>query len=224
MHCNYCGKDLSDINKFVFHLEYAHNNMTQNNFVCPFNYCSRSFHRKDSFKKHLNLKHVSEDDNKDVKTANSIECDSGGTNLSFNFPSFAQSSQNNIIDPSEPQHNFDSGKRRSDFLFVLQKSVSEFVYKLQNDPSLSRKLVQTCIEYMKDFLNSGFLSILKDFFVNPCDNELLESNFEIMRDLIENIHSCFNSLDTDYKRIKCAENSTAYIYNTNFTCYWHYHR
>lgn len=50
MKCYYCDINFNDIDKYIFHLKYIHKKDT---FACHINNCLRSFHRKDSFKKHI---------------------------------------------------------------------------------------------------------------------------------------------------------------------------
>lgn len=51
MFCEYCGNEFNLIKKFLIHLEYVH--IVQNNCMCSYKTCLRSFHRKDAFRAHL---------------------------------------------------------------------------------------------------------------------------------------------------------------------------
>jgi len=50
MNCPYCYINYTDIDKYMFHLKYIHK---KDIFTCYIDNCLRSFHRKDSFKKHI---------------------------------------------------------------------------------------------------------------------------------------------------------------------------
>lgn len=213
MKCSYCGKDISNLNKFVMHLEYAHKDINRSNFLCPFDYCSRSFHRRDTFKKHLSLKHSDADSSNFSNITTSLDKSENTSylNLLALGPSCSsQVSENQSTTNNNNNHcKFNTDKKVEDFNSLLHKSTVDFVSKLQSNVSISRKLVQTVIDNVKDFLNAGFLAILKEFLILP--NNDFDCHLKVVHSLLEKTQNCFNLFDTDYKRIKYVEASKAYI-------------
>ncbi|CAH1115891.1 unnamed protein product [Psylliodes chrysocephalus] len=179
MKCSYCDKNIIDINKFVYHLEYAHS--MKHKYECPT--CSRCFTRRDCFKRHF-LSH-----DKD--------------SLSENIPQFANDifvpgpsiDSCNIANEEYNESSFHAEAKREEFLTNLQKAVLKFMTKLNMDLSIHRSFIQKVIEFVKEFLSSGFLTILKDFLFSP-ERSVNRSHLDVAKDLLDHIVTCFNFIDS----------------------------
>lgn len=199
MKCSDCYKYLSNINRLVHHLEYSHK--MKHNYECPV--CSRHISRRDNFKKHFSSEHK-----KNVPP-------SENTISSLKFPdiSFERSdltnSNNSILDIKKPDEQFDLESKITSFLSTLEQEVTKIISKLHVDLTINRSFIQKTVVLFKEFLNSGFLSILKEFMFSSDPSDTLHLNKA--KDLIDHVLNSFNLVDTEYKRLKVLENSNNYI-------------
>lgn len=207
MICTYCGKEISSLIKYIVHIEYAHN--IYHTYECPFSDCSRSFHRRDVFKKHVILNH--ESNIAEQKTSHNQDCN----NMSFEKP--FKSDQNDCYVPSSFSEEQNKGKKNinfnskyAEFETVLKKTVLELISKLYLNSSLPRSIIQQLIEYIKSFLQSGIFSLLQDILILLFDNENAKIN-DFVKEILNKIINSVNFMDTDYKRMKYFTESQCYV-------------
>lgn len=212
MRCPYCGKILIDVNKYLIHIEYCH--QIDRNYECPFSNCSRSFHRRDNFKKHILLNHESQ-----AKTYHKFEFSghmvSGTEGRFLNSEVLSankENSENNKIDSNTTSgiHNkkINLDEKVAEFQKNLKLSVLEFMSKLYSDNSVSRAFIQKIIEYMKSFLHSGFISTLKSIINCLVSDKTIGS---IVDNIFVSLINCVNFVDTEYKRTELFQNYENFI-------------
>lgn len=193
MICSLCNKNFSnrDLNKFVTHLEYAHS--MKYNYDCPI--CKRSFSRRDNFKSHLRNKH---DNASDAVIPAHV-----GEGISNNPDN---NSGNEISD--ELTFVFDVSAKAREFKNILKESVLRLVTNLHNEISIPRSFIQKIINLIKEFLNAGFLNILKEFMFSSSDKN---ENIEEAKGLIDFLKTCIEPLDSEYKRLQFFNYSEKYV-------------
>jgi len=176
MYCYLCGKKFVIIDKLIYHLEYSHN--IQCNYVCPIAGCRRFFHKRFVYKKHIKNKHNS---NKSEINSNLFLTNECIEKLSTSIDSF----QTEIVYKTEnvqEETTFDIQSKFQEFTNVLNKSVLEFISKINSNMLLNRSLVQEIIENLIRFLSLGFLNIILDCIdhaLNDTDNYIINLKFNI---------------------------------------------
>lgn len=213
MKCLYCQKIITDLNKFVLHLEYAHN--INYNYCCPFENCSRIFHRRDCFKRHITLKH---------STENQTDCNSSDHSLFQNITVFDNFGNNCATDvlPKKEHDNCTFDHKVKEFSDLLKKCILEFIGKLHTDMFIPRILIQKIIDYVKSFLNGGFFAIFKDILLSTHLNKDKDKCSDIVLNLIDMVQISLTFVYSDYKRMKFLEKSDLYI--PPLTKYWFFVR
>lgn len=209
MRCSYCGKVINDINKFILHIEYAHH--TRQNYECPFNMCSRSFHRRDNFKKHLCLNHKSQITADEPSISNNTSEPNLQLENTFGCQVQGTTSSKANIEPNLLKQNFDLDKKTSEFQARLHKAVLELISKLYADNSVARSFIQKITEYFKSFFHSGFISILKEILIFLVTNPTDFDKTEVVEGICNKILNSLDFVDTDYKRINYFKKSESYI-------------
>lgn len=210
MRCSYCGKVSSCVNKFILHLQYAHKT---DNYECPFNSCSRSFHRRDNFKKHLLLEHKSQLNNNKFHSNETLYTGMPEINSEGSYPNFEIANENQKINNhSDKQSFFSLNEKLNEFQTTLKSSILELVSKLYMENSIPRNFIQKIIEYIKSFLHSGFIRILKDTLTYIINNPEVNINkTDVLSQMCDGIIDSLNFVDTDYKRLKFFEESEMYV-------------
>lgn len=184
MDCPHCDITLSNIDKYLFHLQYIHKNDI---FTCHVNNCLRTFHRKDSFKKHISThEFLSINVNlKDVGSSMQTEESSSHSNADIDIKSEPQiENVSNNVDKVEVKVDI------SCFLKNLYIAIQHLIAELYN-LSLTKRDIQKIIEIFENFISSELLYELKKIIMS-CDlTEVVTS--------LKNISKYFKTFSTDYK-------------------------
>lgn len=209
MFCSYCGKSFFILNKFLFHLEFSHK--INDCFVCPLKKCSRSFHRKDNFKKHIILNHAEELNEKPVNVQYTHHL-----NTEYKVPQAVLSTQLNEGQNEDltlilPQKSFDLTSQVLKFNVELEKAVKQIISKFYTDTSLPRVYIQKIIENIKEFLQFGYFSLFKEIILHLVGDNTNTKNAEVIDQMCDKIMNSFNKLDTDYKIMNHIKNTNYYI-------------
>lgn len=194
MNCPYCEMDLNNIDKYIFHLNYIHKKVI---FTCHIDNCLRSFHRKDSFKKHI-LTHGFDTSLRKlvnvIPTTHTIEVHTSYSNSDTEFcPETASFSDNEE----------DTLKDIPSFLKELDIAIQYLIAKLYDNLSLTKSDIQNIIEVFRNFCCSELLSRLEQIILNCNLNEVVNS-FKI-------ISEYFNNFNTEYKRETFFKRSKYFI-------------
>lgn len=185
MNCLHCDNSFNDVHKYVFHLEYVNK---QDTFTCYVENCLRSFHRKDSFKKHIFTHGFNESLNKlNVLSVPTIEIESSDSNLNTKC-----CSDNNTLEDI-PQFLLDNNTLEDiqSFLKKLGTGIQHLVVQLYDNLSLTKSDIQKIIEIIHNFF-SQLLNGLEQIILNCNLNELVSSFKTILK--------YFDNFNTEYKR------------------------
>lgn len=197
MDCPYCDISLNNIDKYLFHLRYIHK---INTFTSHYNNCLRTFHRKDSFKKHF-LNHEYDTSLRKlvhIPPIDTIQAHSSNSNLGSKFVLQTGSSTDNIKDAyasssHEVNNSCNEGTTNYDISSFLKKqyvAFQKFVVELYNS-SLTKSDIQKIMDIFQTFY-TDLLNETEQIVLN-CDVDKILSCFKI-------IVSYFDNFNTEYKR------------------------
>jgi len=193
MNCPYCYINCTDIDKYMFHLKYIHK---KDIFICHIDNCLRSFHRKDSFKKHI-LSHEFDTSFKRlvdiVPTIHTIQAHTSDSNLDTKFcPETESCSDNEDVLKDIPW-----------FLKKLDIAIQHLIAQLYDNLSLTKSDIQKIIEIIQSFCCLELLNRLEQIILN-CDLNEIVSSFKV-------ISKYFDNFNTEYKRESFFKNMKYFI-------------
>lgn len=219
MLCKICRKDFISLNKYIIHIEFAHN--LKHYYECPFPSCLRMYNKRCSFRKHINnihlkMKKPSENVlspnnnflNRESTSKNGQELSSTQTLHTSNSP--ASFCQNSDPDPNIPFNDILSNKIRN-FENILCQSITIFIGKIYSKP-VNRAIIQDIIDSVTSFFSSGLVDSLKEIVTiltklsNICADE--ENRILKMFDILQ---SPFDSISSEYKRVKFLQKCNFFV-------------
>lgn len=205
MRCIECGKIIINIKKFIFHVEYMHG--MKNCYNCPVLKCRRLFHRKAAFSQHLHSKHCNmftPVENTYRTTVASPNC-TNNIDFSIDHVSHMSDKQENTTQHSSPIQSL-----LSQFLISLNHSVEYFIAQLYANVTLTKTVIQQIISNVIGFFNSNYLTIIKDG-LDIITNDVKDKHIlEELHSMLKSLSTCFDTLNTEYKRKKFFEKSKFY--------------
>lgn len=203
MKCPHCDICFNDINKFIFHLEYIHK---QDVFVCNIDDCLRSFHRKDSYKKHIFTHGLDTSLNKFVNfpTTSTIEVQDFNSDVENKISNCEKTAI--LCCETKPSSKDVKNTRSQDiqsFLETVDIAIQHLVTQLYDNFSLTKSDIQKIIEIIQNFFCSKLLYGLEQILFN-CDLEKVVDSFTKISDF-------FSKFNTEYKRETFFEKSKYFI-------------
>lgn len=209
MKCEKCGKDFTDIKKYIFHLEYFHK--VTNYYKCTMDNCHRLFHRKDRFKSHVVAKHSLQRTERvfsQNKSSNNNILDSvtdNNQNEGTPRPSFIDN--NNYHDSDCIKDNLEK------FKVILEQAAKSFISKLYDSPEISRTIVQLIIDSLSAFLSSELIHVIKESLANlfKSSRTTMPSELQYIFQMLDKLSSSFSELNTEYKRFKYFESNNTLL-------------
>lgn len=200
LNCNYCHAKLSKFNNFIFHLETEHK--INNYYVCPLQNCNRIYNKKNRFKQHLSNCY-----NSNIIEQNSC-LDSQYSNVSDSqilhetLSNENNKNDNTCIENEEKNESNDY----NNFKEIVKSFIEVFLCHLYDIISLPRALIQTFVELIKN--------LIIDICSNICHtiNKYVPSESKnILQEVISDLQSIFNDIDTEYKRFKHLVDKSYYL-------------
>lgn len=220
MKCLYCGKIFNLSKKFALHVEYFHKKT--NYFVCPFEQCSRIYHRKTDFQKHVDNKHLKNS----TKTAHSSKNSSQNINETdsnleiCDFKEVLSSSKENQNLPSENSPGYFLNDNESaekakrlfcSFKVMFSEGLVTLMSNLYENLSLTRAAIQLIINSINSLLSHDIFEYIKKILDIMTHDKNVEKPKKILISMLNMLETPFCSLDTEYKREKFFDSTDALV-------------
>lgn len=212
MKCADCGKDFLNSKKLVFHLEYFHKK--KNYFVCPYGNCSRLYHRRSDFQKHVDTKHSDKKQQKKIEIKNQAIKDIFTCPKTTNVVPTSPTCHSNTVTEERLLDRLKS--KFKTFTQTFEQSLLILISNLYDNLTLTRNAIQNIITGIQSFLSSGIVTCISECF-NIC-LEVFDANASeisdinsIFKSMFEMLQNPFPLLDTDFKRLKVIEASQLFL-------------
>ncbi|KAL0130349.1 hypothetical protein PUN28_002173 [Cardiocondyla obscurior] len=214
--CAFCNLQIISETMFISHMKLRHKTLMRTTCYCPYKNCSRSFHDCYTYKKHVNLKHItnvektvaqSESITENVTTENESITEKDNylcnTSIQDNIDITCTSkpcTNETLVQPS-------NAISVENFSHLVDQRISVFVAKLYADPGIPRSFVSNLIEKLNTLYSATFIEMLKQKYNSErCSG--LQSDLGLMFSIVQN---AFNNFLTENKMLKYFENLNVLI-------------
>lgn len=199
--CKYCQFNFDDIKKYIFHLETTHH--INNYFVCPYEKCKRTYNTKSSFKYHLNAGNDLHGSSVDSSSTSSASNFTHNTADGRHVTSIVDTSPTEPLEPRDLPDQCDLSSQEK-----IKQNLVLFLCNLYNNISLPRSVVQTIFESVENLINSLTSEI--DKTAKNSEHDPI-TKIGIITNILSDIKISFDSLNTEYKRMKHFTTDGNYI-------------
>lgn len=208
--CYYCGDNFSSAKKFLHHFRLSHSLLSHTEYRCGEVQCFRIFSTYDSFRKHIS-KHF----NELYKSNNTIS----ENNLNCTVKLQSQANCLNDID-TIPETDFISESnlfKAEDLKKMLSKEIKIFISEMYNNSLIPRNFVQYVIDKVKTIFCNQIITHIRRAVSELAVKYLLPlEEVTQIENLFTTAQTCFEQLETEYKRLKNFESCGEYIQPDNF--------
>lgn len=190
--CFLCRKNHDEVSALFKHFFLIHGQHNFTLYHCIEDGCRRSFHLKNTFRKHLYNTHVSSENSESLIHSNTTETDAGPC-----IP-IISTKIDNPFHPTLSESN--------------SYTLPNFVSSLYANPLLPRNVVQDVIAGMSKYICGSLTSNLENVFSEMAVAAKQGNDISSYKDrLLSVVKSPIENLDTEFKRLKYFERQRTYI-------------
>lgn len=216
--CSECRIALRSINALCIHLQIVHFFNVLSIYTCAQEGCNREYDSVKSFSKHLRKNHpirphIAVDLAQNALLAENVaEANHNNVLLGGNLEMFMNENVLNIWQ----ENNIDIRQFHEitvlDFQNILFQSSLALAAKLYNNITFNRTQVQNILDYIKQFVSSDFLEMLKNkIFTVIRNNNVPQEEIEELEAMFAAINNMFSGLETETQRVNALQQSHCYI-------------